>query len=536
MDSIFIFGHKKPDTDSVTAAISLSYLKNALGEKTEPKVLGAINNETQFVLNHFDVKEPEYLNNVKLQIKDLKYHKDYYLNNKSSIFDCYAYMNLRDTTGVPIVDESNALIGLATIKDISRYIISYASNCLNTSYENILKCLEAEALSCCIDEVAGEVLTGSFQQADENIRLNSETILLVGDRIDIIKEAIRRGVKLIILIDGWTVSKELIAKADKNRVSMMTTKLSAFEATRMLELSNYIGIILKGQKPKCIYATDFVSDFLELTNKYHHTNYPVLDKDGLCLGMVRLNDIANKQQKRVILVDHNEAGQSADGLEEAEIVEIVDHHKLGGLETKAPISFVNRALGSTNSVIYLLYKENDILIPPYIAGLMLSGIISDTLLFSSPTTTEEDKKIAEKLAQTADIDIEAYGLQMLKAGTSLKGFTKEEILYNDFKDFNIANKKVGVGQVNTMNYAEIEAELEDYIALIDETAKKEGYHLMVLFFTDILTNGSYMVYNVAGEETLKGAFNITKLRQGHFLPDIVSRKKQIIPVIMDEMN
>ena len=238
----------------------------------------------------------------------------------------------------------------------------------------------------------------------------------------------------------------------------------------------------------------------------------------------------------MILVDHNEESQSVDGLEEAEIVEIVDHHKIGTIGTSLPINFRNMPVGSTNTIIYMLFKENHVEIPSHIAGLMLSGIISDTLLFRSPTTTETDKKVVKELAKIANIDYEKYGMDMLKAGASLKGKTKEEILYMDFKNFTIDSKKVGVGQIVTLNIDEIESEKDEYIKLINNVALNNDYYIVALFATDIIQNGSYIYYNDNAKDILDNCFDVKELKQGCYLEGVVSRKKQMIPNIMDAIE
>lgn len=252
--------------------------------------------------------------------------------------------------------------------------------------------------------------------------------------------------------------------------------------------------------------------------------------------MLRLGDIDDHQKKQAILVDHNEYEQSVDGLNEAEIVEIIDHHKIGTIGTSMPINFRNMPVGSTNTVLYLLYQENNIPIPQHIAGLMLSGILSDTLILKSPTATEIDKIAIDALSKIANVDYQAYGMEMIKAGTSLKGLSIEQILYNDFKDFNINEQSIGVGQVLTLDIEEIKQQEKNYIAKIEQNALDKNYDVIALFITDIINNGSYVYYNKRAEEILKKSFHLDEIYQGIFLPDCISRKKQIIPNIMKIMD
>lgn len=538
MENIYIFGHKKPDTDSVTAAIALSYLKNKLGMNTIPRILGNPNNETKFVLDYFKVNQPEYLNDVKLQIKDLNYLKDYYMGEHHSIFEGFKYMNENIIGTLPIVDDNNKFLGIVSLKDIAKMHLHVNDNKLNTSYNNILKTIQGGEILKFNDEISGNILIASKKSSTfiENTKLDSQSILIVGDRNSIIEYAVNSKVKLIILTSNSNIKDEHLKIAKENNINIIKTELDTFNTVKIIQYSNYLKELLLTNDVVCFNEDEDVNDFIDITNKRKFSNYPILNKNNECLGLARLSDINDKKRKKVILVDHNESNQSADGLDEAEIVEIVDHHKIGTIGTSMPINFRNMPVGSTNTIIYMLYKENNIEIPRNIAGLMLSGIISDTLLFKSPTTTEIDKVIVKDLAEIANVNYEEYGLEMLKAGSSLKGKTKEEILYSDFKNFTINDKKVGVGQITTFNIDEIMNEKDEYIELINNIAKNNDYHIVALFATDILTNGSYIFYNDDASDILDNSFNTPNIKQGYYLEGIVSRKKQIIPNIIDALE
>ena len=286
----------------------------------------------------------------------------------------------------------------------------------------------------------------------------------------------------------------------------------------------------------CFSEDEDIDEVVDKSKKFRYSNYPVLDKKGNCLGLLRLSDINDANKKKVILVDHNEETQSVDGLDEAEIVEIIDHHKIGTLGTSMPINFRNMPVGSSNTIIYLMYKENNVEIPKEIAGLMLSGIISDTLLFRSPTTTELDKEVADTLATIAQVNLDEYGMNMLKAGSSLKGKTKEDVLFTDFKNFTIDGKKIGIGQITTFDISEIENVKDEYINLINKTATNNEYYIVALFVTDVINNGSYIYYNDNSKEIFELAFDIENLFEGYYIDNCVSRKKQIIPKIIDVLE
>ncbi|MBE6152777.1 MAG: putative manganese-dependent inorganic diphosphatase [Firmicutes bacterium] len=538
MSKIFIFGHKKPDTDSVMASISLSYLKNQLGENTKAYVLGDLNEESKFALNYFNVKEPKYLNDVKLQIKDVNYHKNCVGDQHNSIYDSYNYMTKNEITGLPIVNNDKKFIGMVSIKDIAKELIKGDFDYLKTSYKNIIKTIEGQEILKFDDEISGNILVASYRSTSfiENVELNQNTILIVGDRHSIIEYAVNSGIKLIILTNSGYIKDEHLEIARKNKVNIIKTNFNTFHVSKTIALCNYINTIITNKDIICFDENDYLNDFIEISNKVKHTNYPIVDKQNKCLGLLRLSDISEKSKKKIILVDHNEPEQSVDGIDEAEILEVIDHHKIGNINTNTPINFRNMAVGSTNTIIYQLYQEKNIDIPKDIAGLMLSGILSDTLLLNSPTTTNKDRITVEKLSALLNIDYKKYGIEMLKAGTTLEGKTKEEILYNDFKVFNIENKKIGIGQIFTMNPNEILNEIDDYIKLIETITKNKNYYIIGLFITDILTNGSYIIYNNSSKSILENSFNIDVLKQGQYIKGCISRKKQIIPNIIDEIE
>ena len=537
-NKMYIFGHKKPDTDSITAAISLSYLKNSLGFNTEARVLGNPNNETKYVLDYFNVQTPKYLNDVKIKIRDLDFLKGYSAKKTDSMYQGFEYMNENLIGNLPIIDEDNNFLGLVSLKDIAKHQISGDISKLCTSYKNIIETIDSKEILKFDDEICGNIIVASYRSATfiDTVSLDGNSILIIGDRYNIIEHAIKQQVKLIIITGNKFIDPKLIELAKEYKVNIISSKENTFVTSRKIGMSNYLETIIYNDNIVSIDYKDDVNDFVDLTKKYKYSNYPVLKDDSKYIGLVRLSDVTSTNKKQVILVDHNEESQSVDGLEEAEIVEIVDHHKIGTLGTSVPINFRNMPVGSSNTIVALLYKENSIEIPKEIAGLMLSGIISDTLLFKSPTTTELDKLIGAELADIAGVNIEEYGMNMLKAGSSLKGKTKEEILYMDFKNFTIDNKKVGIGQITTLNIDEIMNEKEEYIKLINEVAANNDYYIVGLFATDIIKNGSYLFYNDSANDVLDNCFGIKDICQGYYLDGVVSRKKQIIPNIMNELE
>lgn len=538
MEKIYVLGHKKPDTDSIAAAISLSNLKNELGIPAEPRTLGNLNNETKFALNYFNETEPKYLNDVKLQVKDTKYIKNYFLNSNQSIFDGYNYMNQFNIGNLPLISEDGTFTGLISMKDIAKYQMKEELNHLNASYDNILKVLNGESILKFDDNFDIKILTASYRSTRfiETVNIDEKMGLIVGDRHSIIEYAVNNKAKLIVLTGNSEIKDIHLDIAKKNKVNIIRTNYDSFTTSRKIWLSNYLNTIIENQNIICFNEEDTVDDVMDKTKRFKYSNYPIINKDNKCLGLMRISDINDATRKKVILVDHNEAIQSVDGLEEAEIVEIIDHHKIGTLGTSLPINFRNMPLGSSNTIIYLLYKENQIKISKNIAGLMLSGIISDTLLFRSPTTTDIDRKAANELATIAEVDLEKYGMELLKAGSSLKGKSKEDILFMDFKNFTIEDKKVGIGQITTFDISEIESEKEEYVALINQMAENNGYYALALFATDIIKNGSYIYYNEQAKEVFANSFDIDELKEGSYIDGCVSRKKQFIPSIINTIE
>lgn len=530
----YIFGHRKPDTDSVASAIALSYLKNKRGHKTMPVVLDDINKETEFVLNYFGIKQPEFLNDVKLKIEDISYYKECYVSEKESIKNAYEYIKEKGITGVPIVDANKKLLGLVTVKMIGNELISGDFTHLKTSYNNILDSLKGKEILRASDEIDGEILTAAFRSATilNNIEMNENNIVIVGDRHSIIEYAIKSKVKLIVIVGGEQVKPEHLEIAKENNVSIISTDYDTFHTAKLIGISGYVGTLLHNARIEKINEKDYLDGFMELSSKQGYNNYPVVNKKGKCVGLIRVTDIKEKNRKKVILVDHNEAAQSVIGLEEAEITEIVDHHKIGDLTTNNPINFRNMKVGSTNTIIYMLYTEAGIKIPKDIAGVMLSGIISDTLKFTSPTTTEMDINVAHILARIADVDIDKYALQMFKAGTKLDGRTTEEIILADIKVFPIDEEKIAVSQVFTLNSEEILNNKDEYIKVLNELSHSKGYSLTMLCVTDIIQNGSYILYNTSYEEKVKEALELEDIYQGIYVDGVLSRKKQIVPKLM----
>jgi len=534
MKKTYIFGHRRPDTDSVTSAIALSFLKNALGYDTKPMILDNINKETEFVLKYFGVEEPEFLNDVKLQVSDIDYYKECFINENSTIKEAYEYMKDKNITGVPLVDKMKKLKGLITVKMLGNDLVNGDFTHIRTSYDNILKTIDGKEILRFDKEIDGDIIAAAFKSTTflSDIILDRKNVLIVGDRHSVIEYAVESGVQLIILVGNSDIKSEHIEIAKKNRVNIIQTTHDTFHTAKLIGLSGYVKHLLSEKRVEKIELTEYYDDFVALSNKQGYNNYPIIDNNGICLGLIRVTDIKKKHKKKVILIDHNESTQSAVGLDEAEILEIVDHHRIGDLTTNKPINFRNMTVGSSNTIVSLMFKEANVKVPKKIAGIMMAGIISDTLCLTSPTTTDMDRQAVEELSRVVNEDIQEFSKKMFEAGTMLNGKSKDEILNEDFKVFPIDDNKIAISQIFSLNAKEILDVKEEYIELMENICANKGYKIMIFSITDINANGSYILYNVKSENILKEALNLQNIEQGQYLHGIVSRKKQLVPVLM----
>ena len=402
------------------------------------------------------------------------------------------------------------------------------------SYNNILDVLHGTEVTRFDEEIEGSAMVASYKSTTiiESIKLDRSSIMIMGDRHSVIEYAVNEGVRLIILTGGSNIKEEHLEIAKNNKVNIIKTDYDTFRVTRIFNLSKNASEIISIKNVLCIKDFDDVKEFVSIANQTKYSYYPVIDKEEKCLGIVRLSDINEVKRHKVILVDHNSYDQSVVGLEEAEILEIIDHHNIGTIGTSMPINFRNMPVGSTNTIIFKLYKENLIPIPKQMAGLMLSGILSDTLILKSPTTTDMDKEVVDELCKIAELDYQKYGLEMLEAGSDLKGKTPIDIIYMDFKIFPIGERKMAISQVTTINASDILNDKETYIQLLNKIAIENDYYFSALFITDIIENGSYVLYSDEADSLLRAAFGLRTITEGTYLPNVVSRKKQVIPNIM----
>lgn len=537
MEKVYIFGHRIPDTDSVTAAITLAYLKRKLGMNAVPVVLSSINRETSYALDYFNVKEPMFLNDIKLKVKDLDYSKNYMVPENASIYYSYKKMEEEGISKIPVVDKNKKILGIVSMKDIAKDCLSGDYANIESSYQNILTCIDGEQILKYDNKIKGNLIIPGYRSTTfiNDVKLKKSDIIITNNRYSIIEYAAMSKVKLIIITNGVEIKEEHIELAKENKVNIIRTKYESLETIKKINFCNNINTIINTKKVHTVNEDEDLSDFINEASKTKYTYYPIVNKDKKCLGITKFADVGYNNKKKVILVDHNSYEQSVIGLNEAEILEIIDHHNISNIGTTSPINFRNMPVGSTNTIIYLMYKENNVKIPKDMAGLMLSGILSDTLILNSPTTTIIDKDAVNNLARIAKVDYKKYGFDMISYGTKLINKTKEEILYTDFKKYPTEEGKIGLGQINTTNISEIEEEKQEYIDMLNTTSKNNEYRFVALFVTDIIKSGTYVYYSDEAESILSNAFGV-EMHQGYYLEGILSRKLQILPQILKVMN
>ncbi|SCZ05746.1 putative manganese-dependent inorganic diphosphatase [Alkaliphilus peptidifermentans] len=532
--STFIIGHRNPDTDSVASAIGLSYLKNQLMEDTIPCVIGNLNKESEFVLNYFNMPNPKLIEDVKTQVKDLKHDVIEGLPPSSSILHAYKLMEEEKLETLPILDAKGKLLGIVSMKDIAMGLIKGDFYRLNTSLQNLVDDLNGQVLSGGIDEIEGNLsVIAYYYKTIEGILKNND-IIIVGDRYDIIEYAVESKVKLIIITGSSPIPAKYIDMAIKNNVTMLLVPHDTYFVSKIVNQCNYISTIMRNKDIIEFNQNDYLDEVKEEMGSTHFRNYPVVDDSNTFIGFINRRHMMNSGRKNVILVDHNEYSQSVNGLREAEILEIIDHHKLGDISTSMPIAFRNSPVGSTCTIIYQMFKEYNIEVPYPVAGILVAGIISDTLYLKSPTTTEVDRLAVTELNMVLNMDLDTFAMDMFKAGTSLEGESVEEIFFKDFKEFKLESCKIGISQVFTLDIDDVLNRKEEFNSFIYKVYSDKGHDLTLLLITDILNKGSYLLYHSSNQHLVPMAFNIQS-KEIPFVEGLVSRKKQVLPQLQEAL-
>ena len=534
-DVIYITGHKNPDTDSICSAIAYAELKKKLGHNAVAARLGDINRETEFILNYFGVPAPEYLPTVKTQVSDLNIDNVIPVSPDVSIKTAWMLMKKNNIKTLPVVDENERLIGIVTPSDITnKYMDALENNIIaasKTPLRNIVETLNAKIVCGSQKDfkTSGKVVVAALTPEQSKSFIDKGDIVITGNRTDSQLIAIESGANLIIVTGGCEVEKEVIEAAKKANCILMITPNDTFSTSRLINQSIPVEYVMTTENIISFNLDDFVDEIKDKMLQTRYRNYCVVDENNRVKGLVSRYHLISQRKKKVILMDHNERGQSVHGIDEAEILEIIDHHRIADIQTGRPIYFRNEPVGSTSTIVANIYFENGVRPTKSIAGILCAAILSDTLKFKSPTCTFIDKMTAERLAEIAGIDIDSFALEMFKAGSSLNGRTPEEIFYQDFKDFSLGKYKIGIGQVSTMDTDSITSVKEELLKYMEKVYKDKNYNLVIIMLTDIIKEGSELLFVGEDRELIARAFNVEPGENSVYLPGVVSRKKQVVP-------
>ena len=540
-----VIGHKNPDTDSICSAVCYANLKRLLTkEDYQPGRAGRVNEETQFVLNYFGVEPPELIENVKTQVLDIEIRETRGVKKNLSLKNAWNLMQEANAVTIPAVTDDGMLEGLITVGDIAKsYMNVYDSSILskaNTQYANIVETLEGNMVVGDVSDYFnnGKVLIAAANPDMMEYYIAKGDLVILGNRYESQLCAIEMEAACIIVCEGAAVSMTIKKLAQERGCAVMTTPYDTYTAARLVNQSIPISYFMKTDGLITFEVEDYIDDIKDVMASKRHRDFPVLDKNGKYKGMISRRNLLGAKGKRLILVDHNERSQAVEGMESAEVLEIIDHHRLGTVETIAPVFFRNQPVGCTATIIYQMYQENHMEIEPKIAGLLCSAIISDTLLFRSPTCTEADKRAALNLADIAGIEAEKYASSMFAAGSNLKGKTDGEIFYQDFKKFTFGKVNFGVGQISSLNPRELDELKERMLPYMKKAREEHGVDMMFFMLTNILTESTELLCEGQGAKQLIAtafrAEDSADSGEDHLvsLPGVVSRKKQLIPGIM----
>ncbi|RHO03664.1 putative manganese-dependent inorganic diphosphatase [Clostridium sp. AF37-5AT] len=543
-----VLGHRNPDTDSICSAICYAGFKHQLtGENYEPCRAGNVSPETQYVLDYFNLKAPRLVENVKTQVKDIEIRKTKGVSRGISLKNAWGLMQENNVVTLPCVTEEGLLEGVITIGDITKsYMNLYDSSIISkacTKYANILDTLEGSMVvgdsEAYFDQ--GKVLIAAANPDLMENYIEKHDLVILGNRYESQLCAIEMEAGCIIVCEGAGVSLTIRKLAQERGCAVITTPYDTYTTARLINQSMPISYFMTKENIIEFSEEDYLDDIREIMASKRHRDFPVLDSDGKYIGMISRRNLLGAKGKSIILVDHNEKSQAVEGMESADIREIIDHHRLGTVETMSPVFFRNQPLGCTATIIYQMYQENHMEIDKTTAGLLCSAIISDTLLFRSPTCTAVDKAAGLALAQIAGLDIEKYAIDMFSAGSNLKGKSDGDIFYQDFKRFTVGNSVFGIGQITSLNAVELK-DLRSRMSVYTEK-EREQHEIDMMFFmlTNILTESTDLICTGQGaEQLITTAFHVAdedvenvSAQTGIVkLPGVVSRKKQLAPQIM----
>ena len=542
-EKIYVIGHKNPDTDSICSAIAYADLRQKVtGQVHEAKRAGHVNDETAYVLDRFGVEAPKLLTDVRLQVRDLDIHEMPGLKPNASIRDTWERMRQEQAKTLPIVKDDE-LVGVVSTGDIAKsYMDVYDSEILSkarTQYRNIIKTLDGTMITG--NEhgyfMRGKVAIGASSPNLMEEFIEKDDLVILGDREEAQACAVNIDASCMVICKDAEVSPKLIQKAKEQSIVIIQTQYDTFTTARLINQSIPVKFYMTSGPLTMFRMNDYVDDIKDIMAKKRFRDFPILDRHGRFKGFISRRRFLGASKKKVILVDHNERSQAVDGIEEAEIIEIIDHHRLGDIETVSPITFRNQPVGCTATIINQMYEENEIEVPREIAGLLCGAIISDTLLFRSPTCTPLDERTAKKLAKISDIDLEQMAQEMFNAGSNLKGKSAEDICFQDFKQFTVNDTIFGVGQITSMSKEELAAIRDMMTEHLPKVLEAHNLNMIYFMLTDILAESTELLCVGTGARGIAlSAFDLPDNAKSLILKGVVSRKKQLIPVLVETMQ
>ena len=532
MDPIYVTGHRNPDTDSIVAAMAYAALRNAVGDREYVAAcLGHVSDETQLVLDRFGFKAPKVLRNMYTQVHDLDFDRPPLLGAAVTVGRAWKMLlEQKNINAVPVSNEDGTLYGMLSREDVANYNMDQVTSGVleDVPLFNVLSVLEGKILNKAgenTDTIRGEV-TIALPQNRENLLFQSrDSIVLCGHQPDMIRRALQMNVSCLVLCQA-ELSDEL--RQMETETCIIATPYDAYRAARLIFQSTPVGRICSTEQLVCFHLADRLDEVREQVLKFRHPCYPILDEEEKVAGVLTRYHLLRPRRKRVVLVDHNEASQSVPGLEEAEILEIIDHHRLADIQTANPIYVRNEPVGSTNTIIAGMFQDRGLMPSEKMAGMMAAAILSDTVMFKSPTCTERDIRTAERMARIANISLDELGREIFSVSGDRR--TAEDLLFSDYKEFHIAGHDLAVAQVTCVDSPAMLERKDEFLALMDKTAKEKDFSMMILMLTDVLLEGTQLIY-LGDEEIISQAFNVTPRDNMVFLPKIMSRKKQVIPML-----
>lgn len=533
---VYITGHKNPDSDSICSAIAYAALKNKTGQiPCVPVRLGNISRETQFVLDYFKIETPMFLETLKLKVSDLEIDTFDEVTKDMSLRQAWEILKKNKIKSIPVTDSKSSLIGMLSSANLTSSYMDEWDNCIlgksGTTLNNIVNTLSANIINQGSDtnNFPGKIIVAAMNPESMEKRISEGDIVIVGNRADAQEKILNLNISLLIVTGSHCLSDDLLAKAKENNITVISTPHDSFTTSRLIVQSIPVSYVMQHDDIITFSEDDLVEDVKVQMSETRFRSYPVLNSDGKVIGTISRYHLISNKKKKVIQMDHNERSQSVDGLEDAEILEIIDHHRVADIQTSSPIYYRCEPIGSTSTIVAKMYSEYGITPSKEIAGILCGAIISDTLLFKSPTCTPIDEAICRQLAETAGIDLDKFAHEMFKAGTSLQGKTIEEIFNSDFKPFKIGDIKVGVGQVNTMDiegFMPLKGEMLEYM---DSKCSSESYDALMLLLTDIIKEGSQLIATGEKVEIAEKTFDVILEENTAYLPGVLSRKKQVVP-------